>query len=89
MELKMTFTKRDDLLSNFSLIIGLGTIIVSFLNTNILEVGEKCGFDGRIYCLMARGEVVFEPYNRRSALPYLVSLLDLTFCKHPGYSFCR
>ena len=72
----MTFTKRDDLLSNFSLIIGLGTIIVSFLNTNILEVGEKCGFDGRIYCLMARGEVVFEPYNRRSALPYLVSLLD-------------
>jgi hypothetical protein len=72
----MKIIKRDDLLSKFSLIIGVGTIIVSFINTNILEVGEKCGFDGRIYCLMARGEVVFEPYNRRSALPYLVGLLD-------------
>lgn len=56
--------------------VGIFTIAWSFINTNILEVGDNCGFDGRIYCLMAKGEVAFEPYSRRTALPFLVGLFD-------------
>ena len=66
---------KSNFFSLINLIIGIVTVVFSFLNTNVLEVGNKCGFDGRIYCLMAKGELVFEPYSRRTILPYLAGLL--------------
>ncbi len=56
-------------------IVGVIAVVYSYLNTNVLEVGDKCGFDGRIYCLMSKGDVVFEPYNRRTFLPFLAGFI--------------
>lgn len=62
--------------SSILIIFSFFSVVYSYLNTRPLSVGDYCGYDGRIYCLMANGDTVFEPYSRRTLLPYVISLLS-------------
>ena len=73
--MKTLHFRNSCFLSITNSIVGVIAVVYSYLNTNVLEVGDKCGFDGRIYCLMSKGDVVFEPYNRRTFLPYLAGFI--------------
>lgn len=42
-----------------------------------LNINSNCGFDGSLYCKIALGEVVFEPYSRRTFLPKVISLFPI------------
>ena len=41
--------------------------------SDLIEVADGCGWDGAVYCDMARNSVVMEPYSRRVLLPGVVS----------------
>lgn len=68
--------KNRTVTSSILIIFSFFSVVYSYLNTRPLSVGDYCGFDGRIYCLMANGATVFEPYSRRTLLPFVISLLS-------------
>lgn len=53
-------------------------IFYVFYRTNPLNLNSNCGFDGSLYCKIALGELVFEPYSRRTFIPKLISLFPIT-----------
>ena len=52
------------------------TFFNSLIRSRVLKENSNCGFDGEIYCSMARGELGFEPYSRRTLLPTLTQLIS-------------
>lgn len=56
---------------------GGATAIVVFqaITTHWIDRNNHCGFDGTLYCAMANGQRVIEPYSRRVLLPFIVRLL--------------
>lgn len=53
-------------------------LVYVFYMTKPLNLNSNCGFDGSLYCKIALGEIVFEPYSRRTFLPKLISLFPIT-----------
>lgn len=54
----------------------IAVLIYSFLKSNFIEINGQCGNDGLTYCSMARGNIEFEPFSRRTFLPYIVGSIS-------------
>jgi hypothetical protein len=51
----------------------------------LIALNGGCGWDGDMYCRMASGEVVWEPYSRRVLVPWLVGLVTRDDDPLPGF----
>ncbi len=76
--MKVLFSKKTfnywDLSNLLFLFVSLMVLLFQFKKSRFIEINGWCGNDGSVYCSMARGNVEFEPFSRRTLLPVRVRL---------------
>lgn len=53
-------------------------VLNSLIRSKVINENSNCGWDGAIYCAMARNELGYEPFSRRTLLPSMVGLIPGT-----------
>jgi hypothetical protein len=53
-------------------------LLNSLIRSKVINENSNCGWDGAIYCAMARNELGYEPFSRRTLLPSIVRLIPGT-----------
>lgn len=56
-------------------VVAVAASLFQAVRFEVVLVNGGCGWDGDMYCRMAAGEVVWEPYSRRVLVPRLAGLL--------------
>ena len=56
-------------------LLALAASVFQVVKAEVIMLNDGCGWDGDMYCQMAAGEVVWEPYSRRVLVPWLASVV--------------